>query len=296
MRNEVRQFDTSIEIITPENIAFQYRVAGPFRRLPAYLIDLLIRVAIAAVGVLVLTMGFGMVGLGFVGFGVGLVLWFLLTWFYGGLFETFWNGQTPGKRAMQIRVVSVDGQPIGGLQAVLRNLLRTVDAQPLMFYQSGLLTAMMNDRFQRLGDLVSGTMVVVEERHWLQGVMQTGEPEATRMASQIPANFQAGRTLARALAAYVQRRRTFSWPRRLEIARHLGEPLRKEFNLPPSTNPDLLLCGLYHRIFITDNQGEPVAEGSPFGEPQIPFAQPQGHFAGIETAVVVDRNRGVDDV
>ena len=42
-----------------------------------------------------------------------------MSWFYGGLFETYWNGQTPGKRIMQIRVLTVTGQPIDGMQAVL---------------------------------------------------------------------------------------------------------------------------------------------------------------------------------
>jgi len=257
------QIDTSIKVITPENIAFEYSVAGPFRRLPAYLIDLMIRGLVAAVGMAALSILFaamGMVGLGQLG---AFVLWFLLAWFYGGAFETFWNGQTPGKRLMQIRVLSVDGQPINGMQAVLRNVLRAVDAQPVTFYLFGLVAAMLNDRFQRLGDLACGTMVVVEERRWLRGMMPTGEPEAARVAGTVPVDFQPSRSLTRALAAYVQRRRTFSWGRRLEIARPLAEPLRQQFALPPETNPDLLLCGLYHRTFFTDRRGEPSPDGSP---------------------------------
>jgi uncharacterized RDD family membrane protein YckC len=257
------QLDTSIEIITPENIAFRHCVAGPFRRLPAYLIDLLIRWLLAFAGLVVLGSFFGLAGLEGIGIGMSLVLWFLLEWFYGGLFETFFNGQTPGKRLMQIRVVCVDGQPINGLQAVLRNVLRVVDAQPLVFCQVGLLSAMISDRFQRLGDLVCGTMVVAEERQWLGELAQTGEAEAARMAALIPGNFRASRTLARALATYVQRRRTFSWGRRLELARHLAEPLQQELNLPADTNPDLLLCGLYHRVFITDRDQQPARNGLP---------------------------------
>lgn len=65
---------------------------------------------------------------------------------------------------MGIRVVSIEGQPITPLQALLRNILREVDAQPIVFYQVGLRTAMLNRRFQRLGDLACGTMVVVETR------------------------------------------------------------------------------------------------------------------------------------
>lgn len=266
MANAASQIDTRIEIVTPENIAFQYRVAGPFRRLPAYLLDLLIRFFAWAIGSVAFGLVFGAVGLPGVGLGASLVLAFLMFWFYGGFFETYFNGQTPGKRLMQIRVVTIDGQPINGLQAVLRNLLRTVDAQPLMLYQLGLAAAMMNDRFQRLGDLACGTMVVIDERGWFQGVVRTDEPEVARLAGQIPANFQASRTLGRALAAYVQRRRMFALPRRMEIARHLGEPLRQKFDLPADTNFDLLLCAVYQRTFIADRGQEPIRSGSPFRE------------------------------
>ncbi len=259
------QLDTSIEIVTPENIAVQYRVAGPFRRLPAYLIDLVLKVAVCIAVSLLLVLLFGVAGFWEVGAGLGMVLWFLLSWFYGGMFEAFWNGQTPGKRMMKIRVLSVDGQPIDATQAVLRNVLRAIDAQPAFFYLVGLVAATMNDRFARLGDLACGTMVVIEERNWLRGVIRVSNPEAISLAGQIPANFQAGRSLARALAAYVTRRQLVPPGRRMEIAQHLGEPLRQRFNLPRGTNLDLLLCGLYHRTFITDREDEPdIRAGSPF--------------------------------
>ena len=266
MADATGQLDTHIEIVTPENIAFQYRVAGPFRRLPAFLIDLAIRVGVAVVGMFAALLAFGAAGVGGVGFGLGMLLWFLLAWFYGGLFETFWNGQTPGKRLMKIRVVSIEGQPITPLQAVLRNILREIDAQPLWLYQIGLLAAMSNRRFQRLGDLASGTMVVVDGRQQLPGVVRTGEPEAVRVAALVPPSFQPSRSLARALAAYAQRRRLFPWGRRMEIARHLGEPLRQKFQLPVNIDLDLLLCGLYHRTFIADRDDQSSQGSSPFRE------------------------------
>jgi uncharacterized RDD family membrane protein YckC len=281
MAGPSEQLDTSIEIVTPENIAFRYRVAGPFRRLPAYLIDLLIRWVIAVAGLIVLGVVFGIGGVPGLGIGLSFVLWFLLAWFYGGVFETYFNGQTPGKRLLRIRVVTIEGHPIGGLQAVLRNILRIVDAQPVFSYLVGLGAAALNDRFQRLGDIVCGTMVVVEERQWLQGVLRVSEPEVARMLPLIPPAFQPSRTLARALAAYVGRRRNFSWARRQEIARHLAEPLRRKFDLPAGTNFDLLLCALYHRTFITDREEQPTEIGSPFLQPQSPFVR----FENITSAM-----------
>lgn len=263
--------DTAVEIITPENIAFRYRVAGPFRRLPAYLIDLAIRIGVCIAGLILSLLAFSFLNLPGLGLATFFVLWFAISSFYGGVFEALWNGQTPGKRAMGLRVLTVEGGPISGWQAVLRNLLRIADMLPFQNYQVGLLSMLMTSRFQRLGDLAAGTMVVVEEPQWFHGVFQFHEPEVYRMAAQIPARFQASRTLARALASYAQRRQHFPWMRRQEIAYHLAEPLRQAFQLPSDTNPDLLLCALYQRTFITDRQEEPRPQSgaSPFAAASV---------------------------
>ncbi len=268
--------DASVQIVTPENIAFRYYVAGPFRRLPAYLIDLVIRVMTLIVIGMVLS-PFIVIGFDFVWLGVILVASFLLAWFYGGVFEAYWNGQTPGKRLMKIRVLSVDGQPINGLQAILRNVLRAVDAQPGLVYLVGLVAASSNPRFQRLGDWVCGTMVVVEERSWLHGLVRTAEDEVRELAERIPAGFDVSPSLARALAAYVQRRPCFSPARRMEIARYVGEPLRSRFGMPLGTNPDQLLCALYRRTFITDVNHDEGLRRRPAGESQgSPFRPSAG--------------------
>ena len=261
------QLDSRIEIVTPENIALEYRVAGPFRRLPAYLIDLVICGLAGTAALAALTLLFTLLGLPEVGWGLSLVLWFVLNWFYGGVFETFWNGQTPGKRIMAIRVLSIDGRPINGLQAVLRNVLRAADAQPIAFYVVGLVAAAANRRFQRLGDLVCGTMVVVEEPGLFRGVVRISEPAALALAAQIPAGFQASRSLARALATYVQRRGQLLLARRIEIARHVAGPLRDRFQLAANTDLDQLLCGLYHRTFIAERPDAAAGSGvSPFAD------------------------------
>jgi uncharacterized RDD family membrane protein YckC len=259
--------DTRVEIVTPENIAFQYRLAGPFRRLGAYLLDVLIRVAVAFILFWVLVLATGFAGIPGFGFGAWLIVWFIMDWFYGGVFEAFWNGQTPGKHMLRLRVVSDEGQPINGLQAVLRNLLRAADAQPALIvptYILGLMTAATNERFQRLGDLAAGTMVIVEEPQRHYGMARVNEPEAIRLAADLPANFLISRSLARALSAYVQRRQSFPWQKRAEIAKHVGEPTRVKLGLPSGTSYDLLLCALYHRAFIADRVEEP--------EPISPFA------------------------
>jgi uncharacterized RDD family membrane protein YckC len=263
------QLDARIQIVTPENIAFKYRVAGPFRRLPAYLIDFLIR------GGIVVVIGYFAAMAWSVGFLLGSTVlpyvYFVLDWFYGGFFETYWNGQTPGKWALGLRVVSDDGQPINARQAVMRNVLRAVDMIPPPLYLLGLFVASANKRFQRLGDFAAGTIVVVEESPRVYGVANVTEAEAIRLAELIPVNFEPTRSLARALSVYVERRGGFAWGRRAEIARHLAEPLRIKFNLPPETSHDLLLCAAYYRTFIADRDKD-QRSARPRGTQSTPFA------------------------
>lgn len=260
MSQSPRQLDSRIEIVTPENIAFHYVVAGPFRRLPAYLIDC----GICVVGLVVTLMAISIVsaaaGMAGIGFGLWLLLAFVVSWFYFGLFETLWNGQTPGKRLMGLRVLSTDGQPINAMQAILRNVLRAVDGLPVWgpaeigipFYMLALVSMSANDRYQRLGDLACGTMVVVERRSKLRGVAPIEHQEVVRVAQHLPWSFVASRGLAHALSVYVSRREFIAPARRYEIARTLAEPLCEKFGLPSDTNPDLLLCALYYRTFIAE--------------------------------------------
>ncbi|MHB8953228.1 MAG: RDD family protein [Pirellulaceae bacterium] len=256
--------DTTVDIVTPENIAFHYQVAGPFRRFPAYLIDVCIQIAILfGLAIVASLLSFG---LGTVSLAVWILAEFTLSWFYGGLFETYWNGQTPGKRILGIRVLTAQGRPVNGYQAVLRNIMRTVDMGPLISaelfggpavpliptYALGLGVMATNRRFQRLGDLVCKTMVVVEDRPWLSGIAKIEDPRAFELASYLPADLQVSRSMARALAHYAERRKYFSPSRRREVAKHLARPLLLQFGLPDNTSYDLLLCAMYYRLFIAD--------------------------------------------
>lgn len=93
---------------------------------------------------------------------VGLVM-FVCQWGYFTLFEAFWNGRTPGKRLLHLRVIQQDGRSIGFLDALTRNLLRIVDGLP-GFYLVGIVLIFATSRSQRLGDLAAGTVVVHEQK------------------------------------------------------------------------------------------------------------------------------------
>jgi uncharacterized RDD family membrane protein YckC len=145
--------DTFREVHTPEGVALRLPAAGPVPRALAWLIDLGIRFGVLGAASALLGV------LGKTGIGVYLILVFVMLWLYPVVFEAMFDGQTPGKRAMELRVVSADGAPVGWLAAFVRNLLRTVDALPLG-YGFGLAASLWDPFGRRLGDMVAGTLVV----------------------------------------------------------------------------------------------------------------------------------------
>lgn len=145
--------DTRLALATPEGVDLTLVPAGAMVRASAFAIDLLIRGGLLFLLATVLGL------LGRLGNGLFLLLLFLVEWFYPVLFELLNRGATPGKKAMGICVVESDGRPVGFSASVIRNLLRTADFLPFLF-GFGILFMLFHPRFQRLGDLAAGTLVV----------------------------------------------------------------------------------------------------------------------------------------
>jgi uncharacterized RDD family membrane protein YckC len=161
------EFDT---IETPENVDLQRRLAGIGSRFAAGLLDALLIVA----ALFVLALVSLVFGISLFAFGAGLahqadkwvlalviLLGFLIYWGYFVLFETWMNGQTPGKRYLRIRVVQQEGAALSFPAVAIRNLLRVVDI--MGFYAVAGVVMFLTRKVQRLGDLAAGTVVISEE-------------------------------------------------------------------------------------------------------------------------------------
>lgn len=81
-------------------------------------------------------------------------------WLWDVAFETAWQGRTPGKRLLGLRVVCADGRPVGLVESLVRNVTRAVEV-PLL-YAPGVLSIALSRRHQRLGDVLAGTLVVLD--------------------------------------------------------------------------------------------------------------------------------------
>jgi uncharacterized RDD family membrane protein YckC len=170
------------EVLTAEKVRLTYRVAGLGSRFLAWVCDFLIMGMLIFAGIWM----FAVVDLGVKGIGSALVtLWiFAVQWGYFLFFEWLWQGQTPGKRAVGIRVLQWNGTAINFVQSAVRNLVRTADFLPVANLV-GFLVALTNRENRRLGDLAAGTLVVyVEHKAKLIVAVQEGavEVDKTRLA------------------------------------------------------------------------------------------------------------------
>jgi uncharacterized RDD family membrane protein YckC len=149
--------DSVVSAETPEGILLEMRPAGLSARFCAFVIDWLIRVAILYAAMFFVGI-FGGVGIAF-----WLILAFVLEWFYPIFFELGKRGATPGKRAMDLKVVMDNGLPITPRASITRNLLRAADFMPLA-YGAAIVCMLVRNDGKRLGDLAAATLVVHQPR------------------------------------------------------------------------------------------------------------------------------------
>lgn len=176
--------DQVLEFDTPENVVFGYQIAGIGSRFLAALVDTFLIVLLQAVVNLTLIFVVSLAGgpslletglSGDVSVVVGVfgLLAFAFLWGYYIFFELLWNGQSPGKRLVGLRVITQHGAPIDVPAAIIRNLVRIVDFLPL-YYGAGVLSMFIDTQARRLGDFAAGTLVVYD-----QGAVTLDELERT---------------------------------------------------------------------------------------------------------------------
>ncbi|HZJ44114.1 MAG TPA: RDD family protein [Pyrinomonadaceae bacterium] len=161
--------EETLIIETPERVPLHFALASIGNRFLACAIDHALQVfaiALVAVAFLIVADFSRLEGVMATApkwvYAVMILVLFLIFSGYFAFFEWAWRGQTPGKRWMKLRVIREDGRPITFWEAAVRNLLRSFDMLPTMFYSIGLISVFVTNRDQRIGDLVAGTVVVRE--------------------------------------------------------------------------------------------------------------------------------------
>jgi uncharacterized RDD family membrane protein YckC len=149
----------SVDVRTGEAVSIRYELAGLGSRFLAVAIDTVAQLIILIVLLIAAALASGAIGHVFK-HAANLTAWItaaavfvtfivLIGWFI--VFEIWWSGRTPGKRALGLRVVRDGGFPIDAGASVIRNL---------GFYTLSAISALISKENKRLGDLAAGTIVV----------------------------------------------------------------------------------------------------------------------------------------
>ncbi len=159
-------------IETADKIRVQYKIATPVLRAASFMMDFILFIAVIyGLAIFLDYLDF----FNFLGKVIDyklhealtwffwFVIIFLLRWFYYFFFEMLFNGKTPGKMILGLRVINHDGRYLDLTAVVLRNFVRIFD-QDVTFYLGALISIMANREYRRIGDLIAGTIVIKEDK------------------------------------------------------------------------------------------------------------------------------------
>jgi uncharacterized RDD family membrane protein YckC len=226
--------ERSVEVATGESITFHYELAGLGSRFFAVFIDLSIQLAAALSLLLILVWTESSIGGGrllasaaasktaqAIELALAIFVAFMLFFGYFIVFEWLWEGRTPGKRLLGIRVVRDGGFPLDFTSSVIRNLVRVLEFG-LGFYAVSAISTLLSPQNRRLGDMAAGTIVVRDqrfERENIVGAYAEERPGEALVRDLSPAE----RDLIR---RYVARRASLSARARTDLAAQIARPIR----------------------------------------------------------------------
>lgn len=149
----------NFQIETAQNVNIAQNVGGIGERVLAFVVDyFIIFLYIILVSIAIAALEFDSDYLFMVYMTVGLPIFV-----YSLLWETFWNGRSPGKALLQLRVVKLDGSKPSFSNFFIRWLLRIIDIS-LTSGALALVTILLNGKGQRLGDIAAATTVITEKK------------------------------------------------------------------------------------------------------------------------------------
>jgi uncharacterized RDD family membrane protein YckC len=224
--------DRTVDVRTPESIAFSYELAGLGSRFLAVVVDQAIQIA-TLVGIFVgITLAASRVAARSaapaisqkaaesVAIAIIVVIVFVVLFGYFIAFEALWNGQTPGKKLLGIRVVRDGGYPIDFGASLIRNLIR-VGEWAIGYYVLAAISCVLSPENKRLGDLAAGTIVVRDAR-----LAAPNKPSRERDEPVYAPTAYLGGEERALIKRFLERRDALSAGRRRELASQLAARVR----------------------------------------------------------------------
>jgi uncharacterized RDD family membrane protein YckC len=253
------RFFNKVALQTPESVELDFTLAGIGNRAYALIIDDII-LGLILIVILIIWALFAYflyevinidnwvpsdtIGLWLLA--IQLLIMFSIYVGYFTFFETLWQGQTPGKRIVKIRVIREDGRPIRLPQATLRALLRPLN--DVLFL--GMFLIIFSKSEKRLGDWLAGTLVIQEEQN-LPAKNLIISPEAEILAQNLLENSAIADLLPEDFAIireYLQRREGMLAKGRRELSvklAHQAKSLIKLDDIPDDTSANIFLEAVY---------------------------------------------------
>ena len=225
-------------IETPEQTVLEFPLAGIGSRALALMIDTLLQIAVLAVlgliaGVISYEGFLPRLGKQYV-YAILIFLAFLSQFGYFAFFEAIWNGRTPGKCWIHLRVIMDSGRPLGAQGAILRNLMRIVDSLPSI-YAVGIITSLISPQNKRVGDYLAGTVVIQEKSIQADRSLWETTPAPLLATSQFPKLNAAELQL---VEAYLERRSSLQEEVRRSMARQIAERMNQGPSARHETSQD----------------------------------------------------------
>jgi uncharacterized RDD family membrane protein YckC len=233
-----------LNIDTPEQVALEFSLATVGSRFLALAVDSLIQLGCAVVLFLVVALGLRVASATFEParpwvlalFVLGL---FIINFVYFAVFESVWNGQTPGKRLIGLRVIHASGRPISVFEAILRNVVRIADQLPGI-YAIGIVSVFLTERSQRLGDLAAGTVVVHERA--VEAAVEAFTPRAD--SAHTLTHYGASRLTGEEISVielFFRRREELDGYARLRAAHQIAARIRERLGITAKIDNEQLL-------------------------------------------------------
>jgi uncharacterized membrane protein SpoIIM required for sporulation/uncharacterized RDD family membrane protein YckC len=255
-----RGYDQVVDVETPEQVVFSYTVAGIGSRAAAALTDhALIAGSILLFGLIYVFVLAPVLGTGGASalaqqtgawlLAVLLLLQFVVQWGYYVLFEALWDGQTPGKRWLGLRVVQDGGYSVSFAASAARNIARILDMQPVLVYLVGLICVAFSKTGKRAGDQLAGTIVVRER---ILSRPPSPSPAET-LPGRAPVTAALDENEMEVLHRFLARADAIDVERRAALAARLANRLRP--HLPDAPDETTALQLLYERERAARAQG-----------------------------------------
>ena len=220
-----------------------------------------------------------------------ILMQFAIVWGYYVVFEALNDGQTPGKKAMKLRVVMDGGHSIPFSASAVRNIVRLIDLQPGLFAAVGIVSIAASRAGKRIGDMIAGTMVVKEQPLAIYNPEKSAEQGTSDLAA--PASVLTDSEYE-VLSRFINRRNAISADDRNRLARHLAERFRSHLSTLSGSSEIARLIQLHARETTSREKGRSAHRASGAArEKHAIMAEGAERWAAFAAKLEAAQKRGV---